>query len=100
MEKYNITKEASEDLYRIWDYTVETWSVKQADMYYAVLMSTLNKIASNPVKLGKNYDVILPGLKAYHIHRHMIFYTIQNDGRPVIARILHESMDYPRHFSL
>ena len=26
MAKYDITKEATEDLYKIWAYTIDTWS--------------------------------------------------------------------------
>lgn len=29
MTKYDITKEATEDLFRIWEYTVDTWSEEQ-----------------------------------------------------------------------
>ena len=37
MAKYDITKEATEDLFRIWEYTMETWSEEQADTYYSIL---------------------------------------------------------------
>lgn len=73
MAKYDITKEAAEDLYRIWAYTVDTWSEEQADTY---------------------------GLRAYHVRRHMLFFTVQPNGRALIARILHERMDYARHFTV
>ena len=33
MTKYDITKEATEDLYRIWEYTVDTWSEEQAESF-------------------------------------------------------------------
>ena len=74
MAKYDITSEAKEDLYRIWEYTVDTWSEEQADKYYAILESAFNEIASVENKPGKSYDEIMSGLKAYHIRRHMIFY--------------------------
>ena len=83
MAKYDITSEAKEDLYRIWEYT-----------------SAFNEIASVENKPGKSYDEIMSGLKAYHIRRHMIFYLIQENSRVLILRILHEKMDYPRHLSL
>lgn len=100
MAKYDITSEAKEDLYRIWEYTVDTWSEEQADKYYAILESAFNEIASVENKPGKSYDEIMSGLKAYHIRRHMIFYLIQENSRVLILRILHEKMDYPRHLSL
>ena len=100
MAKYDITKEATDDLYSIWKYTADTWSEDQADKYYAILEAAFNEIASAPGAIGKSYEEILPGLRAYHVRRHMIFYITQENGRALIARILHERMDYIRHFLL
>ena len=100
MARYDITKEATDDLYGIWEYTVDTWSEDQADKYYAILEAAFNEIASAPGAIGKSYEEILPGLRAYHVRRHMIFYITQENGRALIARILHERMDYIRHFLL
>ena len=100
MVKYNITKEAVEDLYNIWNYTVDTWSEEQADKYYDGLNTAISKIASAPLLNGKPFDEILPGLRAFHFRRHMVFYFIQQDGRVLIARVLHERMDYSLHFNM
>ena len=100
MAKYDITKEATEDLYKIWACTVDTWSEEQADKYYALLEAGMNEVADAPEQIGKPYDEILPGLRAYHIRRHMLFYTIQANGRVLIIRILHEKMDYACHFRM
>lgn len=100
MARYDITKEATEDLYTIWEYTVDTWSENQADKYYAILEAAFDDIATSPGTIGKSYDEIIPGLRAYHVRRHMIFYIIQGNGRALIARVLHERMDYIRHFLL
>ena len=98
MTKYDITKEATEDLYRIWEYTVDTWSEEQADAYYTLLVAGMNEVADGAKRIIKPFDEIYPGLKAYHVRHHMIFYIIQDNGRPLIIRILHEKMDYARHF--
>ena len=100
MARYDITKEATEDLYRIWEYTVDTWSELQADTYYALLESGMDDVADAPDRIGKLYDEIYPGLRAYHVRRHMLFYILQDNGRALIVRILHERMDYARHFNL
>lgn len=100
MAKYDITKEAIEDLHKIWDYTVDTWSEDQADKYYATLESAFAEIATAPENTGKPYDEIMPSLRAYQVKRHMVFYSIQENGRALIIRILHEKMDYARHFHL
>ena len=97
MAKYDITKEATEDLYKIWAYTVDTWSEEQADTYYALLVAGMNEVAGAPDRIGKPYDEIYPGLRAYHVGRHMLFYILQNNGRVLIVRIFHEAMDYARH---
>ena len=97
MSKYNLTKEAAGDLYRIWEYTVDTWSEKQADKYYEMLISAFKKLAQNPEKLGKSYEMIHAGLKGFLIGRHVIFYLVQETADVLIVRILHSSMDFARH---
>ena len=61
MAKYDISKQALEDLYKIWEYTVDTWSETQADKYYELLEDALNKIGTDPQKNGKPYDEIITG---------------------------------------
>jgi toxin ParE1/3/4 len=39
MAEYKLTKKAVEDLSKIWDYTFEIWSEKEADKYYGELIS-------------------------------------------------------------
>ena len=51
MAKYDITKEATEDLYKIWAYTVDTWSEEQADTYYSLLEAGMNEVASAPERV-------------------------------------------------
>ena len=98
MAKFDISKQALEDLYKIWEYTVDTWSETQADKYYELLEDALDKISTDPQKIGKTYDEIITGLRGYHVKKHMVFYIIQENGRAFIVRILHEKMDYKRHF--
>lgn len=98
MAKYDISRQATEDLYAIWEYTYDTWSENQADKYYSVLEAAMEEIGSAPLNTGKPYDEILPGLRAYHIRKHLVFYIIQKNGRAFIVRILHERMDFASHF--
>jgi len=98
MVKYDITRRAREDLFSIWEYTVERWSEEQADKYYGELVAGMGKVAATPLKIGKPYDEILPGLRAYHVRKHMVFYIIQDNGRALIVRVLHERMEYSYHF--
>ena len=98
MAKYDISLKATEDLYDIWEYTVDTWSEDQADKYYGQLVEGMSAIADFPLSMGKSYEEIRPGLRGYHIQKHVIFYMIQSDGGALIVRILHEKMDFSIHF--
>ena len=66
MARYDITKEATDDLYGIWEYTVDTWSEDQADKYYAILEAAFNEIASAPGANGLYPP--FPAIAAYLLH--------------------------------
>ena len=92
MAKYILTKKAIEDLSNIWDYTYDTWSDKQADKYYRMILENCDTISKNP-KLGKEYEEIVKDLKGFRAGRHIIFYRKQDMNAIQIIRILHEQMD-------
>ena len=72
MAKYDISKQALEDLYKIWEYTVDTWSETQADKYYKLLENAMDEIGTNPQKTGKPYDEIMTGLYATILQRRFV----------------------------
>jgi len=92
MANYKFTNKAVDDLGKIWDYTLNKWSEKQADKYYNLLLNICNEIAENP-DLGKNYEGISTDLYGIKAHRHIIFYRKLSDKPIEITRILHERMD-------
>lgn len=92
MAEYKLTNKAVEDLSKIWEYTFEVWSEKQADKYYDRLIASCQEIANNP-ELGKNYQGITDSLLGMKINRHIIFYRTLNENYVEITRILHERMD-------
>ncbi|MDB2462576.1 type II toxin-antitoxin system RelE/ParE family toxin [Algibacter sp.] len=92
MAEYKLTNKAVEDLSKIWDYTFEVWSEKQADKYFDSLISNCQEIADNP-DLGKNYEGISKQLLGLKTNRHIIFYRILEQDYVEITRILHERMD-------
>ena len=98
MAIFELTKEAAEDLFKIWEYTVDTWSEQQADKYYAQLTLSFKKIAEKPSKAGSSYEEIYPGLKGKHVGKHVVFFLPRKDKPTLIVRILHERMDFKRHF--
>ncbi|WP_048331374.1 type II toxin-antitoxin system RelE/ParE family toxin [Bizionia psychrotolerans] len=92
MAEFKLTNKAVEDLSRIWEYTYEVWSEKQADTYYESLISNCKDLAENP-DLGKNYEGITGNLLGLRTKRHIIFYRTLDTNYIEITRILHERMD-------
>ena len=93
MAKYHLTNKAVEDLSNIWEYTVDTWSERQADDYYNMLIASFQKITENPQLFGLKYEEIAEGLHGYRANKHIIFYRILADEDILIIRILHQRMD-------
>lgn len=93
MAKYRLTNKAVEDLTHIWEYTVETWSERQADDYYNMLIASFQRITENPRLFGLKYEEIAEGLHGYRANKHIIFYRILSDGEILVIRVLHQRMD-------
>ena len=88
---YVISKKAVADLEEIWLYTVEKWSVAQADRYYNLIFDEINFICKNS-NSGKSMEHVRKGYRASKVKSHLIFYRVSNNTIEVI-RILHERMD-------
>ncbi len=91
MAKFNFTNKAVEDLTDIWNYTVETWSERQADLYYEMLVGSCQDIADNPA-FGRNYDEIAGDIYGFIVNKHIIFYKTISHEEILIVRILHGSI--------
>ncbi len=96
MAKVFLAKRAKKDLIEIRRYTVRSWSKEQAKKYIAQIRSCADELASHQLK-GKMREDVAPNVKSYHVGRHVIFYVESKAGIKV-ARVLHDSMDFPRHF--
>jgi toxin ParE1/3/4 len=88
---YVISKKAVSDLEEIWLYTVEKWSIDQADRYYNLIFDEIQFISKN-INAGKSMEHVRKGYRASKVKSHLIFYRIKNNIVEVI-RILHESID-------
>lgn len=99
MAKYHLTNKAVEDLTNIWEYTVDTWSERQADDYYNMLIASFQKITENPRLFGLKYEEIAAGLYGYRANKHIIFYRILADKDILVIRILHQRMDLKHRVS-
>ena len=98
MAEYKLTNKAVEDLSRVWDYTFEVWSEKQADKYFDELIYNCQEIADNP-GLGKNYEGVSKQLLGIKTNRHIIFYRTLEKDYVEITRILHERMDLKKRIA-
>jgi toxin ParE1/3/4 len=96
MPKFYLTNKAVEDLGEIWNYTVETWSENQAEIYYALLMDSCQELA-NKSSLGKSYDVVEKNMLGFKVGQHVIFYRIVTEKEIEVVRILHGMMDMKNH---
>jgi toxin ParE1/3/4 len=94
---YVITKKAVSDLEEIWFYTVEKWSIEQADRYHSLIFAEIDYICKN-INTGKPMDHVRKGYRAAKVKSHLIFYRIANETVEII-RILHERMDVDRQIT-
>jgi len=92
MANFHLTNKAVEDLSDIWHYTCETWSEKQADKYYTMLLDFCKELAKKP-QAGKKYDEVSLNLLGYKVSQHIIFYRVVSDKEIEVIRILHSRMD-------
>ena len=88
---YVISKKAVSDLEEIWLYTVEKWSVDQADRYYNLIFDEIHFICKD-INAGKSMEHVRKGYRASKVKSHLIFYRVQKNSVEII-RILHEQMD-------
>ena len=91
-----LSKQAESDLEDIWLYTLETWSLEQAETYHSLLNQAFDGLAAN-TKVGRIAD-IRDGYFKYSVGSHLIFYKITTLHLDVI-RILHQRMDVSRHLN-
>lgn len=92
MAKYLLSPEASQDLVEIFEYTVQVWSVVQANKYVAQLRAHCQLIADNP-RLGKREEWLPVRYLCRRVKKHVVLYRFDENGLVVIIRILHEAMD-------
>jgi toxin ParE1/3/4 len=85
---------AEVDLEEIWLYTLDRWSLAQADSYHQDLVATFAALASGR-KRGRVVDV-RPGYLKHPCGAHMIYFRDREDAVEII-RILHGRQDVERH---
>jgi toxin ParE1/3/4 len=90
---YKISREASNDLEKIWLYTIETWSAEHADRYLNLLFDEIEYLCLKP-KSGTDFGYVRKGYFRSRVKSHFIFYIINEKKNEIeIIRILHQQMD-------
>jgi toxin ParE1/3/4 len=91
---YCLSPLAEADLEEIWLYTLQHWSLKQADTYHHNFVAAFEGLAAG-TKQGLPADV-LPGFMKYFCGSHVIYFLDYHDHLDVI-RVLHQRQDAERH---
>ena len=95
MADYRLSGKAGADLDGIHEYTIMHYGLAQARDYLTGLHEVFGRLAEQPM-LGRNVAQVSPGLRRHEYRSHAVFY-IPRDGWVTIVRVLHRSMDAPRH---
>ena len=94
---YRIHQSVYDELEDIWQFSLESWGLEQADQYIRDIMARFQWLADNP-QAGRQRDDIKPGYHCYPQGAHLVFYRIV-DGTVDILGIPHQSMDVDNHFN-
>lgn len=94
MPPYVLSKAAEADLIKIWKYTQNIWSEKQADKYFDELHAVCSTLKEGPL-LTKTMPHVNAELRYCHHGRHFIFWLDQ--PTPLVIAFLHDRMDVVRH---
>ena len=91
---YRISKQVLEDIDKIWLYTLENWSLNQANHYYRLIYEEIDFILEDFAS-GKDIGKVKLGFRQTKIKSHLIIYKMADDSIIEIVRVLHERMDIP-----
>ena len=94
---YKLSTKATEDIEHIIDYTVVNFGSSIAIEYHKSLKSCFDILSNNP-SIGVNYDHIRKDYLCYYHRSHAIFFK-KNKHNILIIRVLHSSMDAPKHMA-
>lgn len=91
---YRLLPMAEADLEGIWLYTLENWSLAQADSYHRDLVASFTALASGQ-KRGRATSV-RPGYLKYPCGAHVIYFSDRPEMLEIV-RILHSAQDVERN---
>ena len=94
--RFTISPRAQGDLDKIWTDTVTRWGIDQAEFYIREIERNIEAVSVQPM-IGRACPEARAGYHKYPSGSHVLFYRMTK-GRVDIVRILHERMDFGRHF--
>ncbi|MSP00179.1 MAG: type II toxin-antitoxin system RelE/ParE family toxin [Acetobacteraceae bacterium] len=94
--RYTISPRARRDIEEIWAHTGKHWGTDQAEFYTRQIGRDIARVAEQPA-IGRACPEVRAGYRKYPSGSHVLFYRLIEGGIDVV-RILHERMDFGRHF--
>ncbi len=96
MSRVILSPKAKSDLSDILDYTLAEWGVDQAEKYVRELWAVMQAHACDS-STSTDISDVRKGYRKIGSGSHIIFFKLTVDGIDVV-RILHQRMDFERHF--
>ena len=97
MAAYRLSRKAATDIDDIHVYSIVNFGLTRAREYLSGLHERFENLAEQPM-LGREADRLAPKLRRYEYLSHVVFY-VPEDGGVTVVRVLHRSMDAPRHIT-
>ena len=92
---YRLSPLAELDLEEIWLYTLNRWSIEQADNYHHNLTLAFDALASGK---RQGSPSVLPNFQKYLCGSHVIYFLDYTDHLDII-RVLHQRQDVNLHLT-
>ncbi len=92
LSRYRLTPAAQYDLEDIWRYTIERWSITQADRYADILEDTFERLMFMP-EMARERTEFSPPVRIHPSSEHLIVYRIEGSDL-VILRVLGAGQDW------
>ncbi len=97
----DLTDLAENDFVDILSWTAENFGARQAGVYAEILRAAFKTLATDPsAGLSRQRDDIGEGFRTFHVARpgrHILLYRLTDKNTVLVLRILHDSMELPRH---
>ena len=97
-------RQAEQDYIEILQWTTKTFGEGQASTYAETIVRAIEALEDGPDVLGaRAREDIQPGIRTLHVARlgragrHFVVFRVAGSNIDVL-RLLHDSMDLPRHF--